>query len=78
MDLLFLEAIDFKVDEATGRRCMATAQCIEDSFRLALETVGIELDSYGTVQFVPVKGGFIVQGRSKAWREKAERQTQSR
>lgn len=78
MDLLFLEELDFRVDEATGRRCMAVAQSIEESFRMALETIGIELDSYGTVQFVPVKGGFIVQGRSKAWREKAERKTQSR
>lgn len=78
MDLLFLESIDFFVDETTGRRCMATAPTIEDSFRMALETVGIELDSYGTVQFVPTKGGFTVQGRSKAWREKAERQTQPR
>lgn len=78
MDLLFLETIDIKLTAAQGRRCMATAYSVEDSLRMALELKGIELIDYGTVVFVPTAVGYTVQARSKAWRERAERQTVQR
>jgi hypothetical protein len=75
LDLLFIETIDFTLTIPEGNRCQATGRTMEDSFRYALELKGIELMDYGSVQFVRTPTGYSVQGRSKAWRERTERQT---
>jgi hypothetical protein len=88
-DLLFIETLDFSLPLTKGEMCVRTARAMSEAALLACQLVGIELVDYESVLFVPhrytqahAQAGVKafqdetrVQLRSKAWRERVERQT---
>jgi hypothetical protein len=77
-DLVFLEALDFTIPTEIAQRARAGAPSIEEAVWEAASQVGLEVVDYGSVVWHPLGTQVEVRLRSRAWRERAERQTVAR
>lgn len=75
LDQIFCDTLAFFLPIAEARRCRNTAGTMGEAFGAACALVGLELIDYDSQRFTdyPTSGTTLVEGHSRAWRERMQR-----